>query len=114
MDLENQKKELVVSLKEYLERFIPGTQKAVKWLQQGEEQKALEAIVDIAEGLEWISEAISLTQELYSSVLETDKINDFLIQLNQALEESDTVLIADILEYEIIPIIEEWNKVINK
>jgi len=112
MNLEIQKKEMRDSLQEYMNRFIPGMQKIVLWFQQGEEQKALEGMVDVVEGLAWICEAISLTQELYSTPINIEGINEFLIQLNDGLVESDSILMADILEYEIIPIVEEWNKII--
>lgn len=113
MNLDNQKRELLISLQEYLIRFMGGLNEIVLLFQQGEEQKSLEQMLDVIEGLAWISEAISLTQELYSTKLDIGKINEFLIQLNEALENNDTVQIADIIEYEIIPIVAEWNEVIN-
>jgi len=113
MNLDNQKRELLISLQEYLVRFMGGLKEIVLLFQQGEEQKSLEQMLDIIEGLAWISEAISLTQELYVTKLDIGRINEFLNQLNFALENSDTVQIADIIEYEIIPIVTEWNEVIN-
>lgn len=114
MNVDYQKKELLISLQEYLGRFILGLKEVVLLMQQGEEQKALEGIIDAVEGLGWITEAMSLTHDLHTAVFDIGKINGFLSKINEGLEENDTVLIADILEYEIIPIIEEWDKVINQ
>ena len=113
MNIETQEKELFGSLQVYIKKFIPGTQEIVMWFHQGEEQKALEGMLDVVEGLSWICEAISLSREFHYTPIDIERINPFLVQLNEGLVESDTVLMADILEYEIIPIIEEWNKVIN-
>lgn len=114
MTLENQREEVFVSLQEYIVKYIDGLKEIIDWFHQGDEQKALEAMVDAVEGLKWISEALTLTKELHGISMEADKINPLLVDINTGLERSDTILIADILEYEIVPLINEWNDQINK
>ena len=113
MEFEKQQKEIVVELKAYLPRFISGLKEIIKWFHQGEEEKALKNMSHVVEGTEWIIEVLNLTNELYYQPIDTKQINPFLLKVNEGLERSDSLLIADILEYEITPIIEEWSSKIN-
>lgn len=114
MNLTEQKKEVFISLQEYIITFMSGLKEIINWFHQGNEQKALETMIDAVEGFEWICEALSVTSELHNVIIESDKINPLLIEINEGLERSDTILIADILEYEIMPIVKEWNSIVNK
>ncbi len=113
MSLENQTNEIFESLKEYLTRFLNGLNDIVKWLHQGEDLKALGNMLYVVEGLEWISEVMILTKTVHGIDIELNKINLTLLELNEALLDKDTIFIADILEYEIKPLIQEWNNMIN-
>ena len=73
--------------------------------ENGDSKKLL---ADIFEGLDWIARAVSLTNKFRPGKMCEYELIDKLPELIQAYENSDYVLIGDILDYEIRPVLEKW------
>lgn len=98
--------ELKDSLVEYLSKVNDNIPNIVENFRVGKDQEAYQQMTLLMEGLAWISDAVHLTREFHQvAVLEIKKMIE---ELHEALENSDTVLIADLLEYEINPKITSW------
>lgn len=94
------------SLIEYLTRIEMPIWDIVKKYRIGEWQEIGEQMTMLTDGLSWIIDAVHLTKDYHSiSVMD---IREMLEEITEALENQDTVLIADLLEYELIPKISEW------
>ncbi len=105
---------------DYLERFIPGVEKAAHLFRNGNEQEANQFFLYIIDGMDWFSQIVS-------SVIQARKLDidnrlfagrslrqrqtqllDLSQQILEANKNQDWVLVADLLEYEILPYYQEW------
>jgi hypothetical protein len=100
---------------EYLHKLKDGIEETVDLFRTGETNKANKMYQQIIEGLDWY---IQVTTKILS-LLNTEglkkkgnnklnDLNEILGEIMEAQENEDTVLIADILEYEISRYIEEF------
>ena len=107
----------------YLIRLIPGIEKSVELFRIGNEQEANKFFVKIVDGIDWFSQVLDiiLTAKEISpeTVFEGKSIQDRrtnLVGLTQQMVDAnknqDWVLLADLLEYEILPYYQEWSNLL--
>lgn len=104
----------------YLIRLIPGIEKSVELFRMGNEQEANKFFINIIDGIDWLSQVLDmiLTAKAISpdTVFDGKSIQDrqaSLVDLTQQMVDAnknqDWVLLADLLEYEILPYYQEWS-----
>jgi len=107
----------------YLIRLIPGIEKSVELFRMGNEQEANKFFINIIDGIDWLSQVLDmiLTAKAISpdTVFDGKSIQDrraSLMDLTQQMVDAnknqDWVLLADILEYEILPYYQEWSNLL--
>ena len=107
----------------YLIRLIPGIEKSVELFRVGNEQEANKFFVKIVDGIDWFSQVLDiiLTAKEISpeTVFEGKSIQDrrtslvgMTQQMVDANKNQDWVLLADLLEYEILPYYQEWSNLL--
>ena len=107
---------------DYLEKLIPGFDQAADLFRTGSEQEANKYYIQILDGMDWFSEVVNIVmrsegegQEPENSLkLRQAKLTDLMSQMLEANKNQDWVLLADILEYEMIPFYEEWQAILSK
>lgn len=103
----------------YLIRLIPGIEKAVDLFRTGNEQEANQFFINIIDGMDWLSQVLDMIlagKEISPDTVIDGKsfqdrqacLVDFTRQMVDANKNKDWVLLADLLEYEILPYYEEW------
>jgi hypothetical protein len=112
--MQNNKFEVLKTACEYLVNIKSGIKKAIEYFQDGEENKGCNLIVPITEGIEWISNAIRLTSDIQEEPISFDIMNEKLKEVVEALKNEDYILVGDLFEFEILPIIEGIEEKINK
>lgn len=107
-----QLEELKNSYYEYVSKIADGCQIIANLIRKGEYEQAFNTIGDFAEGTAWLltveQSLENQGQKINSRISEA---NDFLVEINTALEQQDIVTIADLFEYEIQPLFSsaaEW------
>jgi hypothetical protein len=113
---------MMVSMKDYVDRIVPETSILSDQFYQNR-TTAWEDFVKLMEGLQWITSTLNVIDSLSKEQSYYANWNDFLqlftsIQqelkdLEDAVHNKDTVLIGDILEYEVKPLLENLQKSIN-
>ena len=104
----------------YLIRLIPGIEKSVELFRVGSEQEANKFFINIIDGIDWLSQVLDMVlaaKEISpDSVFNGKSIQDrraslvdFTQQMVDANKNQDWVLLADLLEYEILPYYQEWS-----
>ena len=107
----------------YLIRLIPGIEKSVELFRMGNEQEANKFFINIIDGIDWLSQVLDmiLTAKAISpdTVFDGKSIQDrqaSLVDLTQQMVDAnknqDWVLLADLLEYEILPYYQEWSNLL--
>lgn len=111
MDIKELQEDTRISISEYLDKFQPGVTECVDFLRRGMGKKAFIILAELIDGLNWLIEAISLLErDEGSDILIPTNLFDLMKEMLSAMENGDHVLLADMLEYEISPLINEWKE----
>ncbi|WP_252233969.1 hypothetical protein [Clostridium sp. ZS1] len=102
------------TVSEYMVNLINGIEKAFEYFQRGEDRKGCDLILPIAEGIQWMSDALVVTKDIHRQDIDLENINEKLNEIVDALENGDFILIGDLFQYELIPTIQDIQKNINK
>lgn len=106
--MEIQLNDIVESYNQYISKIPTGCTRIVELFHQDQSVEALNHIADLSEGIGWLVSAKNylLTNDINIDWDEKELI-DYLEEINKGLELQDYVLVADLIEYEIIPFFEE-------
>jgi hypothetical protein len=111
----------LTNAKEYLEKLIPGFQKAADLFRMGNEQEANQYYLQILDGVDWFSQVILTIVNAQENIFEAQsleerqkKLTDLMGQMLEANKNQDWVLLADLLEYEMIPFYKVWQEVLSE
>ncbi len=110
----NEKFEALKTVSEYMVNLINGIEKAVEYFQEGEERKGCDLIFPITEGIQWMSDALVVTKDIHKQDIDLKNINEKLNEIVEALENRDFILIGDLFQYELTPILKDIQNDINK
>ena len=111
---------------DYLKKLIPGFEQAADLFRAGNEQESNKYYLQILDGIDWFSQVVSVIMspdEGETELPDTDdeslelrqkKLTDLMSQMLEANENQDWVLLADILEYEMVPFYKDWEKILSK
>ncbi|WP_297417061.1 hypothetical protein [Clostridium sp.] len=92
---------------EYIDNLKLGIEDLVGKINSGQENNAMLLIAEIADGLEWLINVVTLTVELHKGDISIESLKEKLEEVIEALENEDYVLTGDLFNYEILPILEE-------
>ena len=111
----------LTNAREYLEKLIPGFQKAADLFRMGNEQEANQYYLQILDGVDWFSQVILTIVNAQENIFEAQsleerqkKLTDLMGQMLEANKNQDWVLLADLLEYEMIPFYKVWQEVLSE
>jgi hypothetical protein len=103
-------KETMESIQSYLDRSIPALEELVEEGYRNFSERTWSGINQLAEGMQWILQFMAITSELnnlpnnWPMILESiKKCQIGFTQLLEAIEDQDTILILDIISYEVKP-----------
>ena len=103
-------KEVLKSVDDYLYKLKDGIRAITELIQSGKEFEAINLIPQVSDGLDWINQALNYTKEYHLDNLNLSQINEFINEICEALENEDYILISDLFNYEIIPILESLHE----
>ena len=103
--MENKKIEALISADEYLYNLKEAIEKISTLIDEGKEGEGIKLIPSVADGIDWVVQVINLTKEIQKEAIEIDTINEYLEELVEALENEDYILVGDLFNYEILPIL---------
>ncbi|MGL5633626.1 MAG: hypothetical protein ACRCX8_03925 [Sarcina sp.] len=102
-----EKLEVLETANEYLFKLKNGVGQLVGFMNEERESEACMLIPDIAEGIGWIIDVIKLTEDVIGEVDGKENLEEQLIEVVNALENQDFVLVGDLFNYEISPILDD-------
>ena len=110
----------------YLKKLIPGFEQAADLFRTGNEQEANKYYLQILDGIDWFSQVVSVIMKPDDGKTELpdadgeslqvrqEKLTDLMSQMLEANQNQDWVLLADILEYEMVPFYKDWENILSK
>lgn len=111
--MNDEKIEALITANEYLNNLEGGIYQVVEAFQQEDENKGCSLIPLIADGIKWIVDVVNLTRDIQKEDIDISQIDEKLEELVEAIENEDYILVGDLFEYEVLPIIEEVHKKIR-
>lgn len=109
----DEKFETLKSAKEYLPKLIGGVDSIVEFSQNEEYEKASKVILEASEGFQWIIDLIGLTKDTFKEEVDEKELVEKFSEVVEALENEDHILVSDLFEYEVKPILEGYLQAIN-
>jgi hypothetical protein len=113
--------ECMASASEYLSRALPEIERFTDQFYQGPDQHTWSTFLDFVEGLQWIQQMItavnyvdiSFPNKQFYQQMATD-ISKHLAILEEGLQNQDYTLIADVIQYEVFPLLETFHREIKE
>ncbi|WP_052410378.1 hypothetical protein [Paenibacillus durus] len=110
--------ETELALDEYLDKFIPASRKVADYFYGDINEEHWAEFSQLVEGLNWIVNSLDFLQILYgdqdSLISIISQLKSAIGELSGSLNQAEYVLTADLLNYEIIPLLEKMKtKTIN-
>ncbi|AVQ44414.1 TPA: hypothetical protein ACX96Z_000775 [Clostridium sporogenes] len=110
----NEKIEALRTASEYILNLKNGINTAAENFQTGNDEDGTNLVPLIADGINWVAQILELTKDVHKEEVNFDELNNKLEELVEAIEFQDFILVGDLFQYEILPEIENMEKIINK
>lgn len=101
MNFIEQKKEMIITLNDYLDKLIPGIEDMVNAFYEGNDKYACDKLSLITDGLQWCMRVIEATKDITKLTDETEQLAEHFNTIVEGLENEDFILVADIFNYEV-------------
>ncbi len=116
--------DMAVSITTELEKVVHimsrGGRQVAELFRQADDSEALELFQDLLDVTQNFMRMIGVLREEFDLSKSTEfnaasqEISGVLSEVSEVLENEDWILMADLLEYEFIPTVEKWDKVVSK
>ena len=110
--MKQQSIEALNSASDYLTRMNNVIPDIIRAYRLGELNKASSDMVLLTEGLQWLNEVFNLTKNFHN--VDNIEVKEIYFEFIEAFENGDTVLLADLLEYELLPKIHHWKNSLDE
>lgn len=105
----------IKSIIDYLPKVVVSCDNIATLFYQENEEEALEIWSLMLEGIEWITQAFHNIEKLgFSLAINSGELNPYLLEIETALETRDLILAADLIKFEIKPILASWLEKVTK
>lgn len=109
----NKHLQLIENIKILISNLEDLIKETYEQFQSGRELEGMENMPELIDGLQYCIENIVINKEILEYDINIQEVNERLRELMNALENEDNVLIADILQYEIYIMVNEWGNFIK-
>lgn len=109
----DEKMELLKTTSDYMINLKSKISKASECFRSGEDTEGFAMVSSVAEGIELVISSLKVTGDLLKHHISIDQLNEKLNEIVEAIENQDTMLIGDLFEYELLPMIESIDKDVN-
>lgn len=122
---EDMVREHIFVLREQIEKIVDNCNKSILFFREGNEIESNRYFSAVIEGLRWFNYAIDLIVsfnkiDIYieksgNKTLKEimDSFSSIINNIAEYQENQDWIMIADVLEYELVPALKEWNGIIE-
>ncbi|MGL4731449.1 MAG: hypothetical protein ACRCW0_07680 [Clostridium sp.] len=109
----DKKMETLVMADEYMYNLQNGIRVIVEKFEEDNPSEGYKLIDIMCEGIEWLVKSIELTKDIHKVNISIEPMIEVLKEILEAIENQDNMLIADKLNYEFLPVLEDIHKKIK-
>lgn len=110
--------ETLTDANDYIKVLLSGIDEIVDKFLAGREDLALGMMTDLIGGLQWLIEVVDLTKPLTEGYqvefTGRESLDGVMSEMTNAFENRDYVLIGDLLNFELKPILGQWAVVLHQ
>jgi len=108
------KREALITAYNYIDNLKNGIEDLSNAINGGNDEKGIKLIPSISDGLDWLTQVINLTADVHMGDVSINSLNEKLEEIIEALDNEDYILVGDLFNYEIMPILDEIKSNIGK
>lgn len=108
------KSEVLSTAYNYIDNLKNGIEDLSNVINSGDEEKGIKLIPLISDGLDWLIKVINLTEDIHKGEVSIGELNEKLEETIEALDNEDYILVGDLFNYEMLPILDEIKNNIGK
>lgn len=112
--MNNEKLEVLKTADGYLDSLVKGIEAVAELIQASNEFEAINKIPQVIDGIDYILKAVILTKDIHKEAIDLEGLNEQLGEIIEAFENEDYILIGDLFNYELLPIIQNVHEGIKK
>lgn len=111
--------EITLELYKVVNIMAEGGKRVAELFRQADDAEALETYQDLIDVIRNFLNMIGILRDEYSLkdhpeyIESAEEMNSMFTEMSSVLENEDWILLADLLEYEFLPAVEKWKKVIK-
>ncbi|OPJ60885.1 hypothetical protein [Clostridium oryzae] len=109
----DKKFELLMTVSESINYLLAKAEEISTYFAEGRDSDASNHIGVFIDDLSLTIKAINLTENVQKEKIDTSEINEVLNSMVEAFENSDFILLGDLFQYELSPILQKWNDKIS-
>ena len=119
MATEDMAVEITLELYKVVNLMSEGGKRVAELFRQADDAEALETYQDLIDVIRNFLNMIGVLRDEYSLkdyqdyMTSSEELNTIFTEMNSVTENEDWILLADLLEYEFLPAVEKWKKVIK-
>ncbi len=114
-------RDALLTAEEYLEQALPEIETLAAEFYQGPSGESWDKFQQLLDGVDWLNQLVAVIDQSATKperwqdyLAVAGRLRDELQNLQEALENRDYVVIGDLLNYEIIPCLQEFKGIIKK
>ncbi|MGL4874041.1 MAG: hypothetical protein ACRC30_05250 [Clostridium sp.] len=108
--MRKEKIEAIITANEYIDKLINGINGVCEKIHNDEQEEGILLLPQIVEGLEYIFKIIELTRDILDNIEYDKAVTPYLEEIIEGMENEDYTLVADVYEYEVIPVLNNIKK----
>lgn len=109
--------EALCTAHDYIDNLENGILSLSDNINGGNEEKGIGLIPLICDGIDWLIQVISLTEDIHNKKISIEELKDNIQEIVEAMNNEDYILVGDLFRYEISPILnnikDELKKIVN-
>lgn len=103
-------RDTILTAKEFINRIIRRIDILYEEIQAGSDQIIGPQFNELVDALDWLMKAIGLTSQAHKQNIDIQEINPILLNIENSYAIKDSLLIGDILLYELKPLLNSWRE----
>ncbi|MGL4362153.1 MAG: hypothetical protein ACRCSG_02605 [Cellulosilyticaceae bacterium] len=105
----NEVNELLYTTCDYIQKLYKSTNEVKELFnEQTKQAEAYKLAADMVEGLLWVVSSVESLEPYCKGDFRSDELETLLKELPDAQKSNDIVLMSDLFEYELAPLLEKW------
>ena len=112
--MNNEQREALTNASLFSLKLIQCVKEPYEYIKNEKIAEGYQLVASMTDGFKWLTEVITLYEEVLIEKIDVSKLNETIGEMIESIENRDNGLLGDLLEYEMIELLEEWQEIIGR